>query len=52
MEVGQSFFVELDALDGALERNIRAYSCTAGNRLGRKFSAAKVDGGIRVWRVA
>ena len=45
MEVGDSFFVPNGKMGTVNAANYRAYK-----RLGWKFSARKVEGGIRVWR--
>ena len=45
MEVGQSFFVEGKTLSNVCNANHRFHK-----KLGWKFTARKVDGGIRVWR--
>lgn len=47
MQVGDSFFVE----GGVLTRLCNAHG-RAGRRMGRKFTARKVEGGVRVWRVS
>lgn len=46
MEVGDSILVGNDK-----EKNARSACWTYGSRTGKKFSAIKVDGGVRVWRV-
>ena len=48
MNVGDSFFVEGEG------KNLLAMVCnrngSAGKKLGKKFTARKVEGGVRVWR--
>jgi hypothetical protein len=45
MDVGDSFFIPNGKLGTINAANYRAYK-----RLGRKFAARTIDGGIRVWR--
>jgi len=45
MELGDSFFVPNGKMPTVNAANYRAFK-----RLGWKFSARKIDGGIRVWR--
>lgn len=47
MEVGDSFHVEGGTLNKMCYQNRKA-----GNKLGWKFTVRKVEGGVRVWRVA
>lgn len=51
MEVGDSIFedgaLSTSTSDSVLYRNAQQF----GYRTGRKFSARKVEGGVRVWRV-
>lgn len=47
MEVGQSFFVVGKGLQTVCNANQRFQK-----RLGWKFTARKVEGGVRVWRTA
>ena len=47
MQVGQSFFVNSKTMVAVCNANQRY-----GKKLGMKFTAKKVDGGIRVWRTA
>lgn len=52
MEVGDSYFVEgATSTDGLRPyKSALQYARRAGD--GRKFSARKVEGGVRIWRVA
>ena len=49
MNVGDSFMVDGDG------KNLLATVCNrngaAGKKMGKRFTARKVDGGVRVWRV-
>jgi hypothetical protein len=47
MAVGDSFFVEA----GVLTRLCNAHG-RAGRKLGRRFTARRVEGGVRIWRVS
>ena len=47
MEVGDSFFVEGGTLNKLCYQNRKA-----GIRLDAKFTVRKVEGGVRVWRLA
>lgn len=47
MEVGDSFYVEGGTLNKLCYQNRKA-----GIALGWKFTVRKVEGGVRVWRVA
>lgn len=44
MEIGDSFFV------AGRSRTLQSQASNAGFRYGRKFTAYRVDGGVRVWR--
>lgn len=46
LDVGQSFFVP----DGEIKYRYQFY--TAANHAGYKITSRKVDGGMRIWRVA
>ncbi len=46
MEIGDSFFVP----ENKAPKKMQTYRM--GKELGRKFSYASVEGGIRVWRIA
>ena len=48
MEVGESFFVALEDMAGPKRMHSTAYNY--GKRLGKKFVARRVEGGVRVWR--
>lgn len=45
MEIGDSFFVA-----GAAS-SVESAASRYGQKLGRKFTARYVDGGVRVWRI-
>jgi len=47
LEVGQSFLEPATCF-----RTMQAGASLAGKRLGKKFVARIVDGGVRVWRTA
>ena len=47
MEIGDSVFIE----NGEPNSREASNSYTYGGRTGKKFSARKVPGGIRIWRV-
>lgn len=47
LDVDQSFFVA-----NATFRTMQSGASLAGRRLGKTFRARKVDGGVRVWRLA
>lgn len=46
LEVGQSFFVP-----NGNPNSMRVRACLHGKALGRRFKTAKVQGGMRVWRL-
>jgi hypothetical protein len=46
MQVGESFFVDNQTLVAVCNANQRY-----AKKLGMRFTAKKVDGGIRVWRI-
>lgn len=48
MDVGDSFFAADMERDSAIRSSASAFGKESG---GKKFSVAKVDGGVRVWRV-
>lgn len=52
MGVGDSFMVTPDSNGKIGEVSVRTSAWMAGKRYSRKYSVAKVDGGLRVWRVA
>ena len=47
LEVGHSFFVQT-----ANFNTLRSGCYSAGKRLSRRFKAGRVEGGVRVWRLA
>ena len=55
MEVGDAFVIPMvngfDP-DGRPEANLRVYANKHGQRLGRKFSCRKVEGGLAIIRTA
>lgn len=48
MAVEQSFFVPGEDTQGNAAQSARMY----GRRVGKKFSARTMDGGVRIWRTA
>jgi hypothetical protein len=48
MQVGESFFVEGEENAKRMHSTVYNY----GVRYGKKFVARKVEGGVRVWRMA
>jgi len=52
METGNSFFVSNQDPGAPTEGTLRHLACLNGKRHGKRFSVAKVEGGVRVWRVA
>lgn len=50
MEVGDSFFAPV--LNPNQDNAIRTRTYGYGTQSGKKFSVRKVEGGVRVWRVA
>jgi hypothetical protein len=52
MEVGDSFFVEENEKNGDINAIQKRLSVSAYGYRPRKFSALKVEGGVRVWRIA
>jgi hypothetical protein len=46
MEVGDSFYIEGEILSKVCNASYREWK-----RTGRKFTARKIDNGVRVWRV-
>ncbi len=47
LEIGQSFLA-----DKSSWASVRVQAVNHGKRLGRTFRTRKVNGGIRVWRIA
>jgi hypothetical protein len=55
MQVGDSFLVPVAAGEAATKRAAglsRAASMNAKKNAGRKYTVRKVEGGVRVWRLA
>lgn len=53
MEVGHSFFVPAtDELVRYTQQRISGYATMRAKTLNRKFITRRVEGGVRVWRVA
>lgn len=48
MNVGDSFFVEGETSQGNVAMQSRNYAAKSG----KKFVSRKVEGGVRIWRVA
>lgn len=50
LNVGESFFVPVK--DNRTEPRVRSAVCMYGLKHDRMFTVKKVDGGVRVWRIA
>ena len=51
MDIGDSFFVSFEVGGDGLVRRMHSTAYNYGKRLGRKFLARKVEGGVRIWRM-
>lgn len=53
MEVGDSFFMEVEAVDiNKIQRKMSSICVTNGKRHQKKYITRRVDGGLRIFRVA
>lgn len=48
MDIGDSVLFEDDAIASKAQTNCHVY----GHQSGKKFASRKVDGGVRIWRIA
>ena len=52
MTVGDSFMVSYNEMPAGGAQNVRTAAYHTGKINGTKFTVRRVDGGVRVWRIA